>query len=244
MTVDKSCGVTSQIHRDPRGRPVLPGPGTPAQQTFELGADGLWTTRTCKGTTGPVACIFPKINGAKGSIVKVERDDQGRIVKQRCFQAPDKPSPCEGGYPHERRYEYGPDGRVRAETFLDEKGAPALGLGAAQIERKYTSIGKTQTESYLDKDGNPVLNKLGFASMTYAYDIQQRVSLIQVQGVDGQPRGVKSLAHGGIVWPPGAAKMSVDRETDGKLANVYLGPDDKVVKRVECTDASVPCYRR
>ncbi len=244
FTVDKRCGVLSETSRDPRGRPVLFAPNKAPIEEYELGPDGLWTQVTCKGASGPVACIDPKRTNSKGSIVKVERDDQGRIVKQKCFQKGDKPSTCEGGYPHEKRLEYGADGRVRSESFLDEKGQPALGLGVAQIERKYTAVGKKLTENFLDKDGAPVLNKLGFASITFQYDVQQRISMIQLQGVDGQPRAARTLAYGGILWPSGAAKMSVDREVDGKLANVFLGPDDKVVKRVECSDPSIPCYRR
>lgn len=242
-TVDKRCTILSETDKDPRGRPVSFEPGKPPIEEREIGPDGLWTQRTCKGASGPVACIDPRRSNQKGSIVKVERDEQGRITKYKCFMKGDKPSPCEGGYPHERRQEYGADGRVRAESFLDEKGQPALGLGVAQIERKYTSIGKTLTENFLDKDGAPILNKLGFASITFQYDVQQRVALIQLQGTDGQPRASRSLVYGGIQWPNGAAKMSVDRE-EGKLANVFLGPDDKVVKRVECIDASIPCYRR
>lgn len=244
ITVDKACGVLSRVTKDPRGRPVSFGPGRPPQEIFELGPDGLWTKRTCKGAVGPVACVDPRRVGPRGSIVQVERDEHGRVVRERCFQAEDKPSPCEGGYPHEHRYEYGADGRPKAEKFFDEKGAPALGLGAAQVERKYTSIGKKQMESYLDKDGQPILNKLGFASITFGYDVQQRVSLIQLQGVDGQPRASRSLIYAGIPWPSGAAKMSVERELDGKLANVFLSADDKVLKRVECVDLTTPCYRR
>ena len=243
FTVDKVCGVLSRTSKDPRGRPVSFAPGRPPAEEFVLGPDGLWTQRTCKGASGPVACIDPKRVGARGSIVKVERDEHGRVAKERCFQAAEKPSTCEGGYPHERRYDYGADGRVRAETFFDEKGAPALGLGAAQIERKFTAVGRKQTESYLDKDGQPVVNKLGFASITFQYDVQHRLSLIQLQGADGQPKASRSLSYSGISWPAGAAKMSIDRETDGKLANVFLGPDDKVVKRVECVDLATPCYR-
>lgn len=243
FTVDKRCGILSETTKDPRGRPVMFEPGKPAIDERELGPDGLWTQRTCKGATGPVACIDPRRPNQKGSIVKVERDEQGRVVKWRCFAKGDKPTPCEGGYPHERRQEYGADGRVRSESFLDEKGQPALALGVVQIERKYTPVGKTLTENFLDKDGAPVLNKLGFASITFQYDVQQRVAAMQLQGVDGQPRAARTLAYGGISWPNGASKMTVDRE-NGKLANVFLGPDDKVVKRVECTDASVPCYRR
>ncbi len=244
FTVDKACGVLSRTSKDPRGRGVSFAPGRPPTEELVVGADGLWTQRTCKGASGPVACIDPRRVGARGSIVKVERDEHGRVVRERCFQAAEKPSVCEGGYPHERRYDHGADGRPRLETFFDEKGAPALGLGAAQIERKYTAIGKKQTESYLDKDGQPVLNKLGFASLTFQYDVQQRLALIQLQGVDGQPKASRSLSYSGIPWPNGAAKMSLDRETDGRLANVYLGPDDKVVKRVECADLATPCYRR
>ncbi|MEZ4315721.1 MAG: hypothetical protein R3F14_47500, partial [Polyangiaceae bacterium] len=244
LTVDRVCGVLSYVNKDPRGRPVANGPGLPASEELVLSPDGLWIERRCKGTSGPVACIDARLSGPRGSIVKVERDDRGRIVRSQCFQAADKPSPCNGGYPHERRYEYDPDGRVRTETFLDEKGQPALGLGVAQIEWKYTSVGKKQTENYLDKDGQPILNKLGFASMTLQYDVQQRLALIQVQGVDGQPRPARSLSYAGITWPNGAAKMSIERQTGDRIANVFLGPDDKVVKRVECVDLSVPCYRR
>lgn len=244
LTVDKVCGVLSRASKDPRGRPVSFAAGRPPIEEWVLGADGLWTQRTCKGASGPVACIDPKRTGAKGSIVKVERDDRGRILKERCFQAADKPSSCEGGYPHERRYEYDADGRARLETFFDEKGAPAQGLGAAQVERKYTSTGKKLTEAHLDKDGQPVMNKLGFASITFQYDALARLSLIQLQGTDGQPKASRSLTYAGIAWPAGAAKMSLDRELDGKLANVFLGPDDKVVKRVECVDLSTVCYRR
>jgi hypothetical protein len=244
FTVDKVCGVLSRTSKDPRGRAVSFGPGKLPFEEFVIGADGLWTQRTCKGSSGPVACIDPKKSGARGSVVKVERDEHGRVVKEKCFQAGDKPSPCEGGFPHERRYDYGADARVRAETFFDEKGAPALGIGAAQIERKHTAVGKKLTESYLDKDGQPVMNKLGFASITFQYDVQQRLSLIQLQGADGQPRGVRALVYEGITWPAGAAKVSLDRELDGKLANVFSGPDDKVVKRVECVDLATPCYRR
>ena len=243
FTVDKHCGVLAVVNKSPRGQMVSLAPGAPPAEELVLGPDGLWTERKCKAT-GPVACIDPKRVGAKGSIVKVERDEMGRIVKQKCFQAADKPSPCEGGFPHERRFDYGADGRVRAETFFDEKGQPALGLGAAQIERKHTSVGKKLTENYLDKDGAPIINKLGFASVTLQYDVQQRISLIQLQGADGQPRGSKSLVYAGIAWPNGAAKMSVDRELDGRLANVFLGTDDKVLKRVECAELTTPCYRR
>lgn len=243
FTVDKHCGVLSTMHKSPRGAPVILTPGQPPGEELALGPDGLWTERKCKAT-GPVACIDPKRVGARGSIVKVERDEQGRITSQKCFQAPDKPSPCEGGFPHERRKEYGADGRVRLETFFDEKGQPAQGLGAAQIELKYTSVGKKLTESYLDKEGAPVLNKLGFASATLQYDVQQRLSLIQLQGTDGQPRAARALVYAGIVWPAGAAKMSVDRGADGQVANVFLGVDDKVIKRVECTELTTPCYRR
>jgi hypothetical protein len=243
FTVDKHCGVLSVMNKSPRGQPVSLTPGQPPGEELVLGPDGLWTERRCKAT-GPVACIEPKRAGARGSIVKVERDEQGRVVKQKCFQAADKPSSCEGGYPHERRREYGADGRIRLETFFDEKGEPAQGLGAAQIELKFTSVGKKLTESYLDKDGAPILNKLGFASVTLQYDVQQRVSLIQLQGTDGQPRAARSLVYAGIAWPAGAAKMSAERGLDGKLANVFLGPDDKVVKRVECTELTTPCYRR
>ena len=243
FTVDKHCGVLAVAHKNPRGSLVSPAPGVPPAEELVVGPDGLWTERRCKAT-GPVACVDPKRVGAKGSIVKVERDEQGRITKQQCFQAADKPSACEGGYPHERRFEYGADGRVRLETFVDEKGQPALGLGAAQIERKYTSIGKKLTENYLDKDGAPIVNKLGFASVTLQYDVQQRLALIQLQGTDGQPRGSKGLIYAGISWPAGAAKMSLDRELDGKLANVFLGTDDKVIKRVDCVELTTPCYRR
>ena len=38
--------------------------------------------------------------------------------------------------------------------------------------------------------------------------------------------------------------MSLDRELDGKLANVFLGTDDKVIKRVDCVELTTPCYRR
>lgn len=243
FTVDKVCGILARSSRDPRGRPVSFKPGVPPVEEVTLGPEGLWEVRVCKGASGPVACIDPRRVGPRGSVVKVERDEHGRVTRMRCFQPGDKPSPCEGGYPHERRYDHGADGRVKAETFFDEKGAPALALGAAQIERRYTSVGKTLTESYLDKDGQPALNKLGFASITFQYDPQQRVSLIQLQGVDGQPKAARSLIYAGITWPNGAAKMSVDRELDGKLANVFLGPDDKVVKRVECVDLTTPCYR-
>jgi len=244
FTVDKSCGVLSTITRDPRGRPVSFDPGRPANEELVLGADGLWVKRTCKGAGGPVACIDPRRAGARGSIVTAERDEHGRVVKQKCFQTGDKPSPCEGGYPHERRFEHGPDGRVRTESFLDEKGAPAKGLGVAQIESKYTSVGKPQTVNYLDKEGAPMLTQLGFASIAFTYDAQQRVALMQLQGVDGQPKASRTLSYGGISWPPGSAKMSVDRQAEGRVANVFLGPDDKVVKRVECIELSTPCYRR
>ncbi|MBK8257624.1 MAG: hypothetical protein IPK82_33760 [Polyangiaceae bacterium] len=243
-TVDKTCGILSRQSKDPRGRGVQFSPSRPVSEEFTLGPDGAWTQRVCKGASGPVACVDPRRVGARGSIVMVERDEQGRITRERCFQAADKPSPCEAGYPHERRLEYGPDGRVRVESSLDEKGHPSLGLGSAQVERKYTSVGKKQTENSLDKDGQPMVNKLGFASITFQYDAQQRLSLIQLQGIDGQPKAARNLAYGAITWPPGAAKMSIDRETDGRIANIYLGPDDKQVKRVECTDLSVPCYRR
>jgi hypothetical protein len=244
FTVDKHCGVLVESDKDPRGRPVSFEPGKPPIEERGLAADGLWTRRACKGAGGPVACIDPKRSGAKGSIVVVERDEMGRVIKQKCFQTGDKPSSCEGGYPHERRFDYGPDGRVRAESFFDEKGVAAPGLGAAQVERKYTSVGKVQTESFLDKDGAPVLNKLGFASIAIQYDVQQRVALIQLQGVDGQPKASRTLVYAGISWPSGAAKMSVDREIVGRMANVYLGTDDKLIKRVECLDLTVPCYRR
>lgn len=244
LTVDKACGVLSRTSKDPRGRPVSFGQGLPPTEEIVLGADGLWTQRTCKGAGGPVACIDPKRPGARGSVVKVERDEHGRVVRERCFQTGDKPSPCEGGYPHERRYDHGADGRPRLESFFDEKGAPAQALGAAQIERKYTAVGKKLTESYLDKDGQPVTNKFGVASITFQYDVQQRLSLIQLQGADGQPKAARSFTYEGVAWPAGAAKVSLDRETDGRLANVFLGPDDKVVKRVECADLLLPCYRR
>jgi hypothetical protein len=244
FTVDKRCGVLSETDKDPRGRPVQFDPNRPPVEEREVGADGLWTTRSCKGASGPVACLEPKRNGPRGSIVKVERDAQGRITKMKCFQKGDKPTTCEGGYPHERRFEYAADGRVRLETFFDEKGQPAQGLGAAQIERKYTSVGKKQLESYLDKDGGATLNRMGFSAITFQYDVQQRLATMLLQGVDGQPKAGRGGVYEGVAWPGGAAKMSVDRETEGKPANVFLGPDDRPIKRVECADLLVPCYRR
>lgn len=244
FTVDKNCGVLMEADRDPKGRPVRFDPERPPTEERVLGADGLWTMRTCKGAQGPVQCSDPKKLGARGSIVKVERDAMGRVVRHKCFQSPDKPSPCDGDYPHERVFDYGADGLARMESFFDEKGAAALGRGAAQIERRYSAVGKTQIESYLDKDGQAMMNKLGFASIMFQYDVQQRLAQIELQDVDGKPRAGRSYAYGGVSWPPGAAKMAVQREKDGLILNLFLGPDGKVVKRVDCSEITTACYRR
>ncbi|MFO0590689.1 MAG: hypothetical protein U0441_24310 [Polyangiaceae bacterium] len=244
FTVDKRCGVLSETNKDPRGRPVSFEVGKPPIEERELAADGLWTKRTCKGASGPVACSDPKRTNPKGSIVTVDRDEMGRVTSMKCFQKGDKPSPCDASTPFERRLEYGSDGRVRAEAYFDEKGQPALANGIARVERKFTSVGKPLTENFLDKDGAPMLNKGGVASLTYQYDIQQRVAAILAQGTDGQPRASRGFVLMNVAWPPGAAKVTVDRENEAKLANVFLGPDDKLVKRLECADPAVPCYRR
>ncbi|MCS6902316.1 MAG: hypothetical protein RMJ98_21880 [Myxococcales bacterium] len=52
---------------------------------------------------------------------------------------------------------------------------------------------------------------------------------------------MKVGGRGAIDWPPGAARIVVER--GDTLVNVYSKPDGTVVKRVECRKGEQICYR-
>jgi len=241
--VDVNCGVVREEHRDASDRLVQPDLRTPALRERELNAEGLPVRIQCSSADGPVSCRHAR-KGTQGSIMKKEYDSRGRSTRELCFDAQERKSRCNPSYPHEEKSEYGPDGRRSLETFADENGQPALGLGVARMEYRYNVLGKMTSYRFFDNNGAPANMTIGFAAMVLQYDQQQRILSLELYGTDGKLKASNGAQYEGVTWPDGSARMVIERSANGDVANIFYGPDGSQRKRVACTDLETPCYRR
>lgn len=182
---------------------------------------------------------FPSLEGA---LQRFTVDERGRTTSRKHFFLDGRPSKNPGGYPHEIRMTYGEDGRLATQTFLDESGGFATALGpVGRMAMRYDAMGNLLSQTFFGVTGVPVESAIGCHEVRFAYDPRNRLSSVECRSSGGDLKIHKDWRQNGIDWPPGAARMVVERGE--LLVNTYSAPDGRVIKRVECKKTEQLCYR-
>jgi hypothetical protein len=137
---------------------------------------------------------------------------------------------------------HGEDGRLATQTFLDESGGFATALGpVGRMAMRYDAMGNLLSQTFFGVTGVPVESAIGCHEVRFTYDPRNRLSSVECRSSGGDLKIHKDWRQNGIDWPPGAARMVVERGE--LLVNTYSAPDGRVVKRVECKKTEQLCYR-
>lgn len=213
---------------------------------LELTRDRQEAVKRCRDASGPAQCPLAGYyeSGPRGSQLRLEYDERGREIRRRCFYSEGKPSRCSGSYPHETRLAYAEDGRSLSHRYFDEFGKATTALGAARDDILLDAVGNMTSVRSYDGDGAPMVDRCGCFELLARYDAKQRLTSMECRGTGGEPRArLATCALDGTYWPPGAARVELDRDPTGKLSNVYYGTTGSRIKTVPCTDVKADCYR-
>jgi serine/threonine protein kinase len=239
---DALCEALRVERYDAKGQRI--GGGSPAVIDRKLDAKLDVIEERCTGAKGePVSCMFGEA-GDQGSVVRYERDEHGRVVREKGFSLAGAASRRAREYPHELRYSYGSDGRRTVRAAFDEGGRAALLLGNVhRTTYAFDKNGGIVSERFFGADGAPVLSSVGCAEIRQGFDALHRLESIECRNASGA-QSPASLCRNGVCWPTRSARVVIERPaagTRGSTFNVFYDAAGQVVQRLDCSKKR--CHR-